>query len=346
MRVLLFGDIARNGGPSNVHRELIEHWPAEDSIDYIHRQSKAGSFFEGLVKGLGADVIVSPCLSLTQIVAQGVLQAVGKPVVCFNHGYVVFENEINSLGHSERWLDWYRNALRSADLIVANSEFQASFVLKYQPELTRKMRSILLGIEQFDQMESSASNEGPKIISLSGGSRPIKGNDVVFKACEILHSRGVDCQIQLYGRYSNNDDLIKALPNGDVARVLGQVSHDSFLEGLNRSSLFVMNSRHESFGLSALDALRAGCSVLISKRSGVLETLSPRDSDIIENCEDAEEVADKIAYLLEHPNAKRLYASIDFDELSWYVQARRLRNMCVQTLNTHCSKNGMGQSVD
>ena len=118
MKVLLFGDITRNSGPSNVHREFIEHWPAEDFIDYTHKQSKIGSFLEGLVKGWRADVILSPCLNLPQIVAQRVLQAVGKPVVCFNHGYVVFENDINGLGHSERWLNLYRNALRSADLTL------------------------------------------------------------------------------------------------------------------------------------------------------------------------------------------------------------------------------------
>lgn len=332
MRVLLFGDITRNSGPSNVHREFIEHWPAEDLIDYTHKQSKIGSFFEGIVKGWRADVILSPCLNLPQIVAQRVLQAVGKPVVCFNHGYVVFENDINGLGHSERWLNLYRNALRSADLIVANSALQASFILHYQPELTRKMRSILLGIERFDQMESSAPGEGPKVISLAGGSRPIKGNDVVIKACEILCSRGVDCRIQLYGRYSDDDDLIKALPKGDRVRVMGQVSHDRFIDALNRSSLFVMNSRHEPFGLSALDALRAGCSVLLSKDCGVLEALNPQGSDVVEDCEDAEEVAEKMAYLLRHPNARRLYESIDFDAMSWDTQVGRLRQMCADAV--------------
>jgi glycosyltransferase involved in cell wall biosynthesis len=332
VRVLLFGDITTNCGPSNVHREFIEHWPADDFIDYTHKQSKVGSFFEGLAKGWRADVILSPCLNLPQIVALWVLHAVRKPIVCFNHGYVVFENDINGLGHSERWLNWYRNTLRSADLIVANSALQASFVLHYQPELAGKMRNILLGIEQFDQMESSAHDEETKVISLAGGSRPIKGNDVVIKACEILRSRGVDCRIQLYGCYSDDDDLIKALPKGDGVRVIGQVSHDRFIDALNRSSLFVMNSRHEPFGLSALDALRAGCSVLLSKDCGVLEALTPKGSDVVEDCEDAEEVADKMAYLLGHPNARRLYESIDFDALSWDTQVGRLRQMCADAV--------------
>lgn len=138
--------------------------------------------------------------------------------------------------------------------------------------------------------------------------------------------------MDVYGRVDAEMPYLDALPKGDVARVMGQVGHDRFLEGLNRSSLFVMNSRHEPFGLSALDALRAGCSVLISKDSGVLEALSPKGSDIVQNCEDAEEVADKMAYLLEHPNARRLYESIDFDRLSWDVQTRKLRDMCAEAV--------------
>jgi glycosyltransferase involved in cell wall biosynthesis len=93
-----------------------------------------------------------------------------------------------------------------------------------------------------------------------------------------------------------------------------------------------MNSRHESFGLSALDALRAGCSVLLSKDCGVLEALNPQGSDVVEDCEDAEEVAEKMAYLLRHPNARRLYESIDFDAMSWDTQVGRLRQMCADAV--------------
>lgn len=220
-----------------------------------------------------------------------------------------------------------------AILVVANSKSHEDFVLSYQPELKGKTTNILLGVDRFKQMESSARTDSETVIAVAGGNRLIKGNDVVLEACRILRSRGTNAFLDVYGSIYEIDDprctAIKTLPRS-LGRVMGQVDHRIFLEGLNRSSLFVMDSRHESFGLSALDALRTGCSVLISKDCGVLEALSPKGSDVIKDCENAEEVAEKMAYLLEHSNAKRLYESIDFDAMSWDVQVGKLRDMCVE----------------
>ena len=321
-----------NNGPSNVHRMFVAHWPQDDSIDYVRSQSKAGFICEGLAKGIHADVVLSMCMNTAQILTHRMLHTIGKTIVCFNHGYVPFENRMNDLGHTERWLEWYRSSLRQAELVVANSKSHEDFVLSYQPELKGKTTNILLGVDHFKQMESSARTNSETVIAVAGGNRLIKGNDVVLEACRILRSRGTNACLDVYGSIYEIDDprctAIKTLPRS-LGRVMGQVDHRKFLEGLNRSSLFVMDSRHESFGLSTLDALRAGCSVLISRGCGVLEALNPNDSDIIEDCEDAEEVADKMAYLLEHPNAKRLYESINFDEMSWDTQVGKLRDLCV-----------------
>lgn len=329
MRVLILGDAELNNGPSNVHKALVRHWPAVDEVDYVRSRNKVGFVFEGLRKGLRSDVIVSPCMDMAGIVAQQTLRLFGKPVICFNHGYVPFENEINALGHSQWWVNRYKAALRSANLVVANSALQERFVLSYQPELEGRMAHILLGIERFEQEEPRPA-DGTPIVSVSGGSRAIKGNDVVARAVGILRSRGTDCRLRVYGCVDADMPWLSELENGDASRVMGQVDHGRFVDGLNQSSLFVMDSRHESFGLSALDALRAGCSVLISKDCGVLEALSPKGSDVIKDCENAEEVAEKMAYLLEHSNAKRLYESIDFDAMSWDVQVGKLRDMCVE----------------
>lgn len=60
--------------------------------------------------------------------------------------------------------------------------------------------------------------------------------------------------------------------------------------------------------------------------------LRPDSSDVIQNCEDPVEVADKMEYVLAHPNGKRLYESLDWNELSWDTQVGRLRQMCVEVV--------------
>lgn len=331
MRVLILGDAELNNGPSNVHKALVRHWPTVDEVDYVRSRNKAGFVFEGLRKGLRSDVIVSPCMDMAGIVAQQTLRLFGKPVICFNHGYVPFENDINGLGHGEVWISLYKGALRQADCVVCNSLLQERFVLARQPELEGRTCHILLGIEHFDQRAPRRHKEA--VIAVSGGSRAIKGNDTVVRACAKLRGRGVPCRLRLYGDFDQGAEALRGIMDQKYDREMGQVSREMFLDGLSDCSLFVMNSRHEPFGLSAIDAIEAGVPVLISRNCGIDEVLGLEKVDVVDNPEDVSEVAGKMAFLLGHPNARRLYKSIDFGALSWDMQTAKLRQMCADVLN-------------
>lgn len=320
------GGIQGNTGPSNVHKALVESWPKSSQIDTLKSGSKSLKLLEALAKGFRSDVIVSPGSGWTEIIAHRVLARFGKPVVCFNHGYVPYENEINHLGLSSRAVAAIKKHLATADAIVANSALQERFILSKQPELAGKTTHATLGVDRF----AFAGNEGHRggIIAVSGGTRPIKANEVVARAVEILRNRGIDCHLRVYGRrYSANEKLDNAVSLG-IAEYVGQVPGAVFREQLKECSVFVMNSRHESFGLSALDALGAGCSLLLSSNCGVAEVMVTSQDDIVLDCEDASEVADKILHLLDHPNSGRLYSSIDFDKTSWTRTAAKLNDVC------------------
>ena len=108
----------------------------------------------------------------------------------------------------------------------------------------------------------------------------------------------------------------------------GQIAQAEFLKALSHTDVFVMNSRRDSFGMSATDALAAGASLLLSCNCGVADVLKLEESDIVFDCEDANEVAQKILYLASHPNAQRLYGALDFDALGWDGSANRLCEIC------------------
>ncbi len=330
MNVLILGDAQGNSGPSNVHKEFLRCWPKEDCIDFVTASDKIGFIKEGIIKGMKADVVISPLVNFPCIVAHDVLHFVGKPLVCFNHGYVAFENEINQLGHSQWWVNRYKAALRNSDYIVANSPLQQDFLLQYQPELASRIDNTMLGIDEFPQMRSRQT-DGLSTIIVSGGSRSVKGNDVVIKAFSLLDKGKNPCHLRIYGTIDPDSSWASKWDAGAI-HVMGQVPRNKFLNELNQGSLFVMNSRHESFGLSLFDALREGCSVLVSRNCGALEVLRTEDCDVVEDCEDVQEVADKMAYLLEHPNAERLYSTIDFDACSWDHQVARLRETCAKVV--------------
>lgn len=327
MRVLFLGETEGNTGPANVNRELVAHWPTQDEVVTIRRESKLCSVVAGVVKGLACDVVVSPGAGWVEISIHVALALLGRPVVSFNHGYVPYENKVNGLGYSRlkvRAIEWH---LRNSAAIVANSESQMRFLAEHLDGFSGELTYTNLGVEPFD-LGLTGREACPPVIAVSGGTRPIKANEVVARAVRLLREEGIDCELRVYGRsYSENAGLQSAFESG-FARPMGQVSQEEFIRQLGEASVFVMNSRHESFGLSVLDALRAGCSVLLSKNCGVAGVFDLRDSDVVQDCEDESEVARKIEGLLICSNAERLYQSLDFEKLDWDSASGNLREAC------------------
>lgn len=335
MKVLLLATTWANDGPSAVHRQMVRGWPEANEINVLHSASKVGRMLEGMWKGVHSDVVIIPGVSWTDIATHRLLGLFHVPVVCFNHGYVPFENEVNGFGYSKRKIEAIQRHMLTSQRIVCNSRNQKELVARELPESAPLLSYALLGVDRFELGEPTCAIS-PTIVSVSGGTRPIKANDVVARAVALLRSRGINCMLRVYGhRYAANAALEDAMAAA-CGEFVGQVSQDEFIEGLRESAVFVMNSRHESFGLSALDALRAGCSLLLSENCGVAETLELQECDIVQDCEDAKEVANKIANLMSHPNFGRLYQSIDFEGLSWERFASEVRLACVEvTKSTH-----------
>lgn len=284
-----------------------------------------------IVGAFWCDVVVSGDPGILNDIISSITRFRGVPVVGYCHGYAPFENEVNELGLPESQMRTFVDWLDGVDIVATNSDLQRRFLEERQPSLIGKVESTLLGVESFRIPGPRGSHKGSIVVAVSGGTRPIKGNDVVARGALLLKERGVDVDLRVYGRsYAPNRELDELVEK--VGSYRGQVPRDAFAAELQQADVFVMNSRHESFGLSAMDALAAGCSLLLSENCGVKEVFTMEPSDVVSDCEDAEEVADKIAHLGECPNAERLYRSIDFSTCSWAAAASRLREICARAV--------------
>lgn len=334
MKVLFLTDLTGNSGSVNANRSIIKHWPKDDEVQILKSIKPLAGLCEALTKAIKSDVVISPGTRWFEMISHFILGFFKKPFVCFNHGYVPFENEINNLGYSRRKIRAIKRHLATSDLVVANSQFQAIFIERCQPDLIGKTNWSTLGIDRFEQEQKKEPlTRNYYIIAASGGTRRVKGNDIVVEALSKLRDRGVPFRFVVYGEIDKNDPLVQEYKGCEDIQFKGQVSQDLFIKDLLDVDLFVMNSRHDSFGLSAIDALSQGCSLLLSANCGVKEVLNLESTDIINDCEDEDEVALKIEMTLSNPNADRLYKSISFDQSSWSECSKKLRTLCANLID-------------
>lgn len=278
---MLVGDVSDNAGPSNVHRELMEHWPEGDQLLVPIWSNPFLKVATTILSACRCEVLLTTGAGKLGSLATMIARHRGVPVVVLVHGYLPYENEINSLGLSDLVIERWRKVLLDADLVATNSEFHAGCLREAEPEIATRVRWFNLGIEPFSR-HVRGEHEGGITVAVSGGTRPIKGNEVVAQAVSLLQGQGRQVDLSVFGRcYSKNQALEEALQKCD-GHMMGQVSHEEFVDALSATDVFVMNSRRDSFGLSAIDALRGGrrCCCLATAVSRVylhsrMGTLSP-----------------------------------------------------------------------
>ena len=102
----------------------------------------------------------------------------------------------------------------------------------------------------------SASHDMFERARLVSGGRVRRGSEGYFRKVEAVRDR-----------YAGAADI----------RFLGSVPHGQRAEFYRETDLKAIPSRGESFGLTLLEALSAGCAVLVSSRVGAVEYLPPHD---------------------------------------------------------------------
>lgn len=322
MRILFIADTVSNTGPANANKEIYEHLLYCQEVINISRVSL--SKMAQLINLIGkCDFVVTDGFDRLFVVLQKIAKRFGKPFVYIMHGYLTYENKINGLGLTSSYCLAYERYLENSNAVITLSKLQKKFIGDQKPSIEDKVFACPMGLI----MQNREHNQDSACvrIAVSGGTRPIKRNDFVARSVNLLSFSDKKIEFYVYGRcYSGSMELIeKGLTKGALC-YRGQVSQERFLEELRSIDVFVMASLHEPFGLSAIDALQSGSSVLLSEQCGVIEALDTTDSDIIYLSESEEVAAKKIEYLVKNPNHERLSNSINYSRQSWVEFVREL----------------------
>lgn len=178
-------------------------------------------------------------------------------------------------GYSRTYRLWHRNACRrmarTAQHVFTNSNFSKSELVRWYGADPRKITVTYLGSDHFFGLEADSSTltrlgiSGKYVLTVSSHN-PNKNFNRVVQAMRQLDK--TDLHLVIAGGYDTNVYRSnEKLPNG--ALILGYVS-DSDLKALYQNAeCFVFASLYEGFGLPPLEAMAAGCPVVVS-RAGAL----------------------------------------------------------------------------
>lgn len=144
--------------------------------------------------------------------------------------------------------------------------------------------------------------EKEKIISNMGRLEYEKGQDVLIKAFNIVHSKFPDYKLIIYGEGSKKEEyqhLINELGLQENVFLAGKLQK-AILE-VNKSEIFAFTSRFEGMPNALLEAMACGVPCVSTDCvAGPSEIIKNNENGILTQVDDIEQIAEKIIYLLEN----------------------------------------------
>lgn len=308
MRILLLTQWKpKRGGVVSHVENLMRHSSNEFKIVTYERfldvpMLRAAAFVAfGLFGGLRADCDV---IHAHYAVPQGFLGALlkkitGKPLVITVHG-----SDITVLSKNPLARPLVAFALKNADRVIAVSNFLRTQVLDFGiPE--EKVRVVYNGLTIDDEGDEEFE-VGGTVIAYVGGLVRQKGVDVLMRAFKKVKSNAANASLAIVGEGPEEKPLRRLAEELELKDVhfLGQRSNLKLV--LTRSSVLVLPSREEGFGMILLQAMHFGVPVIASKTGGIPEVVRHWENGLLVEREDPNALAEAILTVLGDEELRRM----------------------------------------
>lgn len=317
-KYLFVGGTDGNTGPSNVNKGIVANLTSNFYV--ADSKNKVAKYWSALINTFRCEVVVVSGMSKVGVYAIKLAKLLNKATIYIMHGCYEIETELNEAVVDTNSIQMEQYILHNVTLLLPVSERYSQLIQERYPFCKGKTAFLHNGVERVKLNYNQICREKGRIIAV-GGDRKLKNNISIANAVAKLDSSK---KLVVYGHLYHPDDL----PKGDNIEFKGLVPQEQLYEEMQKSELYVLNSVYEPFALSVYDALLCGCSILVTNVAGALELLNVTKHDVIYDPMNENEIAEKIDYLFQHPNNKRLMENLDFDKISYKAEVERLEQFC------------------
>jgi glycosyltransferase involved in cell wall biosynthesis len=195
-----------------------------------------------------------------------------------------------------RWL------IRSCDRLTAPSVGYLDQILVDFPAARERAVAVHNGIdvEDYPTPKQERQPAEPYILCVAAHNE-VKGLDVLLRAVALLRSRGDDTPVVLAGDGPLRpalEQLAKRLGIEDGVRFAGRQGLAPLGDLLQRSTLVVVPSRAESFGIAILEAMAVGKPVVATRVGGIPEVVVDGETGLLVPSESEEALCAAMHLLL------------------------------------------------
>lgn len=244
----------------------------------------------------------------------GILKALklfrGKLILSF-HGRYLFTSEDNKRISKRLW----SLLLRSADRIVTCSEALKKEVAEIDRRSATKIVAINNGVdlafiadERDPTYRLNKTLVGRKLILNVATFEHNKGQDILLRAFAGLAKLYKDVDLILIGRAGESLHALRSQVHDfgleDRVRLYEGVPHNQIAAFYEMTTIFVLPSRYEPFGIVILEAGAFGIPVIASNVGGICEILTHDCTGRLCKSEDVESLIRELTYLLNHPEER------------------------------------------
>jgi glycosyltransferase involved in cell wall biosynthesis len=201
----------------------------------------------------------------------------GRPLVVHIHA-TEFDRTGGSPNHEISKREYA--GLSAADLVVANSHFTKSNVLKHYMVDSGKVKVVHWGIDEANpayKLKTASPFRKDRVVLFLGRVTLQKGPDYFVRMAERVLQFVPDVKFVFAGSGDMFPRIVSEVAEKGIADKFvftGFLSGDDVHRAFQMADIYVMPSVSEPFGLVALESLKNNTPVLISRQSGVSEVLS------------------------------------------------------------------------
>ncbi len=218
------------------------------------------------------------------------------------------------------WRKMYRSAASFAGIPfeVLSCKMPFDHILTVNSSLKEKMKTVL-GIDEnkiqilhsgidTNYIKSVRGKEKDGSIIYIGRLAPQKDVGTLIQAYSMLpESIRKGHQLKIIGEGLERARLeVFAKTLGDNVNFLGKIEkHENVLKELKKASLFVLPSRRESFGITILEAMCAGVSVISTATEGPSDHIRNGETGFLVKINDCKEMSEKMELILTNKSLQK-----------------------------------------